>query len=157
MHQLIAPTFNFLVLIAILAYYLKQPIKDFVSNRHVSMRDELARVRELLKQAQSKNEEFVSKLKAIDAEVASLRQQMAQDAKSAKQRLVSDAQRLSATIVSDARMAAEGLYSDLRGQLHSELGSRILERAETLLRDRLTGDDRARIRKEFSSQVEGVR
>jgi hypothetical protein len=32
----------------------------------------------------------------------------------------------------------------------------VLNRAETILRERLTGDDRARIRQEFSRQVESI-
>jgi F0F1-type ATP synthase membrane subunit b/b' len=156
MSELFAPTVNLLILIGILAYYLRAPMKQSIRDRHAGLRDELARVRDLLRQSQEQYQEFSSKLKAIDAETTALRQQAIQDAQAAKQRLLADAQRLSMNVATDARRAADSLYVELKGQLSSEIGNRVLERAEQILRERLTGDDRARIRKEFSSQVEAV-
>ncbi|MFL5812659.1 MAG: hypothetical protein ACJ763_03710 [Bdellovibrionia bacterium] len=156
MSELFAPTINLLILVGILVYYTRHPIKKSVEDRHTGLRDELARVRDLLRQAQEQYNEFSSKLKAIEAETTALRQQAIQDAEAAKQRLVNDAQRMSQGIASDARRGAESLYAELKTQLASEIGGRVLERAEAILRERLTGDDRARIRKEFSTQVETV-
>jgi F-type H+-transporting ATPase subunit b len=156
MSELLAPTINLLILVGILVYYTRHPIRKSVEDRHVGLRDELARVRDLLRQAQEQYNEFSSKLKAIEAETTALRQQAIQDAEAARQRLVNDAQRMSQGISSDARRGAESLYVELKSQLASEIGGRVLERAEAILRDRLTGDDRARIRKEFSTQVETV-
>ncbi|MCM2277986.1 MAG: ATP synthase F0 subunit B [Oligoflexia bacterium] len=157
MHGLIAPTFNFLVLLAILVYYLREPIRQFVHSRHVTVRDELKSVRELLRQAQEKHDEFSSKLKAIEAETTALREQAQQDAQVAKLRILSEAQRLSGNIVVDARATAEGLLKEMKNELYLDLAGRVLERAETILKARLTGDDRARFRQEFSMQVENVR
>ncbi|MDR3607513.1 MAG: ATP synthase F0 subunit B [Oligoflexia bacterium] len=156
MHELISPTFNLAVLIAVLTYFLRQPIRDYVSGRHHTVRDELARVSELLKDAQEKNSEFSAKLSAIDAEIVAIRKQAVQDAEAMNQRIIANAVRLSAGTVADARLAAEGLYSDLKSELYHELGARVIDRAGSLLKERLTGDDRARIRKEFSSQVEAA-
>jgi F0F1-type ATP synthase membrane subunit b/b' len=156
MSELFAPTVNLLILIGILAYYLRAPMKQSIRDRHTGLRDELARVRDLLRQSQEQYQEFSSKLKAIDAETSALRQQAVQDAQATKQRILADAQRLSMNVAADARRAADSLYVELKGQLSSEIGGKVLERAEQILRERLTGDDRARIRKEFSSQVEAV-
>jgi F0F1-type ATP synthase membrane subunit b/b' len=156
MHELIAPTVNLAILIAALVYFLRAPLKDFVGNRHNTVREELARVRELLQKARAQHAEFSAKLNAMGAEVASYRDQAKQDAQASKQRLVSDAQRLSGNIVGDARTAAEGLYSELKGQLRSEMSGKVMVRAEKVLRDRLTATDRERIRQEFSNQVESV-
>jgi F0F1-type ATP synthase membrane subunit b/b' len=156
MSELFAPTINLLILVGILVYYTRHPIKKSVQDRHAGLRDELARVRDLLRQAQEQYSEFSSKLKAIEAETTALRQQAIQDAEAAKQRIITDAQRMSSGIANDSRKAAQSLYSELRTQLASEIGNRVLERAEVILRERLTGDDRARIRKEFSTQVEMV-
>jgi F0F1-type ATP synthase membrane subunit b/b' len=152
-HELISPTFNLAVLVAVLIYYTRQPIRDFVANRHNTVRDELARVSELLKNAREKNADFSAKLSAIEAEVAAFRDQLAQDAQAAKHRIIADSGRLAALVIVDARSAAEGLYADLRSELYAELGAKTVERAAAILLKRLTGEDRARIREEFSSQV----
>lgn len=156
MKELIAPTINVLILVGVLFYYLRGPIRAHVQNRHLSLREELDKVRELLQKAKNQHEEFTSKLGALSAETGALRAQMSQDAAAAKQRLLADAQKLALGIAADAQAAALGLYQDLRTQLFGEVGTRVVERAEVLLRERLTGDDKARLRREFSRQVETV-
>jgi F0F1-type ATP synthase membrane subunit b/b' len=156
MQELIAPTINLAILIAAMVYYLRAPLRNFIQTRHATVRDELARVRELLQKARSQHSEFSAKLNAMGAEVASYRDMAKEDAQATKQRLVSEAQRLSANIVGDARTGASGLYSELKGQLRSEMAGKVMIRAEKVLRDRLTANDRERIRQEFSNQVERV-
>ncbi len=156
MSELFAPTINLLILVGILVYYTRHPIRKSVQDRHDGLREELTRVRELLRQAQDQYNEFSSKLKAIEAETNALRLQAVQDAEAAKHRIVTDAQKMSQGIASDSRKAAESLYVELKAQLANEIGGRVLARTEAILRERLTGDDRARIRKEFSTQVETV-
>ena len=136
--------------------YLRQPLSEFVALRHATLRDQILSVRKQLAGAQEKYEEFSAKLKTIDSEIAVLREQARQDAQGAKSRAVSEAQRLSANVVADARAASAQLYDDLKAQLRHELAVRALARAETILNSRLTGDDKARLRQEFSTEVEGA-
>ena len=156
MSELIFPFINLSILIVIMVVYLREPLRTFVLDRHTGLRDELRRVRDLLSQAQARYNEFTSKLKAMDAEIASLRDQAKQDAAASQSRILAEAQKLSATIISDSRASAQGLYSQLKSELFADVGSRVLDRAEVMMRERLTGDDRARIRREFSTQVESV-
>ncbi|MCM2323137.1 MAG: ATP synthase F0 subunit B [Oligoflexia bacterium] len=157
MDALIAPTLNLLVLIAILVHYVRSPVRQFVLARHTAIRDELKSVRELLRKAQEKHDEFSSKLKAIEVETTSLRDQARQDAQAFRLRLLGEAQQLSSNIVSDARSTAAGLLEETKHELYLDLGSRVLDRVEALLRERMTGEDRARFRKEFLSQMETVK
>lgn len=156
MHGLIAPTINVLILVGIFAYFLRTPLKQFVRGRYVNVKDDVERVSQQLRQSQERYEEFTAKLRAIDAEITALREQARQDAEAMRVRVRNDASKLAGTIVSDARASAGSLYTEFRGQLRTELANRVLERAEALLRERLTGDDRLRIRREFSRQVEAI-
>lgn len=157
METLVAPLVNLVILIGLMAYYLRQPLRDFAKNRSVSIREELKTAKEELTIAQQKHAEFTSKLKAMDAEIVGLKNQAVQDAGAMKAKIVTEAQKMSANVVSDARNASVTLYSEFKGQMYSELAGRVLERAERILRERLTGDDRARITKEFTNQVEASR
>jgi F0F1-type ATP synthase membrane subunit b/b' len=156
MSSLFAPFINFGMLVGFLTFKLRQPVKDFVANRHDGIRDEILSVQDQLRIAQEKFDEFSAKLKAIDVELAALKEQAKQDALAIQQKLVADGQKMASLIVSDARAAAGHLYQELRGQLYSDLSSHVLERAEKLLQDRLTGADRVRIRQEFSHQMESI-
>lgn len=156
MSELIFPFINLAILIAVMVVYLRAPLRAFVNDRHTGLREELSRVRDMLTQAQGRYNEFTSKLKAMDAEIANLRDQAKQDAAGTKSRILAEAQKLSAAIVSDSRVSAQGLYAQLKSELFADIGTKVLDRAEALMRERLTGDDRARIQREFSNQVESV-
>jgi len=156
MEHLIAPAINLGILVVFLFVKLRQPVKDAVAQRHTNLRDEIQKAREQLRAAKAQFDEFNKKLGSMDAEIAALREQARQDSQQAKTTLINQARKLSINIVSDAKAAAQGLYADLRGQLYTELGAHVLERAERLLHERLTGDERAKIRQDFSRQLESV-
>jgi F0F1-type ATP synthase membrane subunit b/b' len=154
MATLIAPFINLLILVGVLVFYCRKPLQVFAETRHHTIREDLETVRNQLRNAQEKHAEFSAKLRAVDAEVSGLRAQMIQDANAMKSRIVAEAQKLSGNVIEDAKHASAVLYTEFKSSLYSELGARVLDRAEIILKERLTGDDRARIRKEFSTQVE---
>jgi len=157
MHFPWSSLFNFLVLVGVLAYYLRAPLKTFVKTRHDTLRDEVARVEHQLKDAQHKFDEFSAKLKAVDAEIQAIHDQMRADAESMRVRVMNEARHLSQTIIADARASSGGLFAELRTQLRGELAQQVVEKAEKLIREKLTGDDCVRIRNEFSQQLGGGR
>lgn len=155
MHGLIAPSINLLILVGLLAYFLREPLKAFVRQRHDSVREGVERAHEELRLAQERYTEFTAKLSSLGLEAESLRDQIRADSHAARDRVLEQAKLLSTHIVGDARETSQGLVNELRTQLYIEFGARVVDRAEGLLKDRLTGDDRARIREEFSRQLEG--
>ncbi|MEO7161632.1 MAG: hypothetical protein ABI041_01810, partial [Bdellovibrionia bacterium] len=74
METLFAPSFNLLILIAFMVYKLNKPVKEFVSLRHKTIRDDIHSVKQELQLAQEKYDEFSARLKAIDAEIVTLRE-----------------------------------------------------------------------------------
>ncbi len=156
MAKILPSFFNLAVLVGILFYYLKKPLRDWVFQRHHSTKKELEDVANLLKQAQKDTQDLQIKLRTLDQEVAALHEQYRSDAIEASARVLKEAQQLSSRIVADSSTAAQAMISDLRQQMLTEIGNRVLDRAETLLRDKLTRDDRVRIRQEFSQQMGGA-
>ncbi|MEK6580205.1 MAG: ATP synthase F0 subunit B [Bdellovibrionota bacterium] len=156
MHSLISPTINLVILLSVMVYYLRQPLRGYVSGRHSSLKDELERVRELLKKAKAQFEEFSAKIGSMDSEIRAMKDQAKEDASQIRTKIAAEADRAAKNALADAKAGAESLYADLKGRLYLELSQKVLERAEKLLHERLTGDDRARIRKEFSKEVESM-
>lgn len=156
MESLIAPSVNLAILIVFLTYKLRQPIRDFVHGRHVSIAKQIEEVQDNLRNAQEKYDEITAKLKAIDAEIRSMQEQYRQESASIKQRIVAEAHRTAGMIISDANGSANGLYNELKEQLYFELVTKITDKVSQDIKTRLTSDDRSRIRQEFSLQVEKV-
>jgi F-type H+-transporting ATPase subunit b len=155
-HELIFPLINLGILLAILVTKLREPIRAYVASRHADIRDELQRVRDLLTLAQTRDAEFQGRIGALDAEITTLKQQVQADSAATKSRIIAEAQRLNASIIADARATSNGLYAQLRSELLADVGVRVLDRAEAIVRERLTAEDRARIRREFATQLEAV-
>ena len=156
MHELIPSAVNLAILIGLMVYFLREPMANFVKNRHLSLAEELSAVREKLQQAKAQFQDFSSKLSTVESEISGLHQQTRQEAAQTQARVLANAQKISGTIVTDAKASTEGLYAEFRNQLIHEFGAQVLDRAEQIIRERLTGDDRVRIRQEFSKQVESV-
>ena len=107
MKSLLISFFNLFLLIGILAYKLRGPLREFVASRHSSIREELLSVSEQLKDAQEQYDEYSSKLRTIDAEVAVLKEQTKQDKEAMKQRVISESSRVAGIVISDARNSAQ--------------------------------------------------
>jgi len=93
-------------------------------------------------------------MKAIDNEMQAIRTETMREAETQKSRLVEHAQKASAQLLADGKLQVDQLWESVRAELRQELGRKITERAEEVIHDRLTGDERARIRREFSMQLE---
>lgn len=156
MKALIFSFINFGLLVAFLVWKARKPLLDYVAERAAVLKKEVDSVSELLLQAKTQSEEFSAKLKAIEAEVISLRQAARVEAEQMKKQLIEEARRLAVIIVADSKHAAEAAGVELRDQLRAELAIMVVQTAETQIRARLTGDDRARMRQEFSRKVETV-
>lgn len=157
MESLFPKFINLVIFVGIIVYFVRVPFKTFVFERHKSMKDELEKTQAQLAEAQKKFQEFSARLQAMDSEIAQLVQQSRQDAEASKVRILTEAKKMSDSIVVDAKKASEGMLTEFKDQIRSEFANQVLVRAETLLRGKLTGDDRLRIVKDFSKQVEAAR
>jgi len=148
--------FNFAILVIFLYAKLKKPVLDFLQSRHESIKQEIQTVHDQLVQAKKMYDEFSAKLESIDQEIRVLREQSVQDIAQLKERVLEETERLSKMIISDATLASTSLYYEFKKELFAELSCKVLTRTEHILKDRLTGDDHSRLRKEFSMQLEAV-
>jgi F-type H+-transporting ATPase subunit b len=156
MESLVAPTFNLLILLGVMAYYLRAPIKKTVSERHFQIRDEVERVSLLLKKAQEQLEEFTSKLNSLGTEATALREQARQDGKNMRLRIINEARASHEIIIKEAKAACLALYMECKEEIQRSFSSQVIEQAEGILKAQLTGDDRMRIRHEFSKQMVSI-
>jgi F0F1-type ATP synthase membrane subunit b/b' len=154
--DLVPGAFNLTLLVGLLFFKTRDPLRQFVRVRHETIREELQRTAIDLRTAKQRFEEFSARLASMQSEAAALREQAKQDAQVTKTRIVDDAKRLASTIVTDARSSGEGLYNDFRRQLREEFAEKVISRAEALLTARLTGEDQARLREDFTRQLGGV-
>jgi len=156
METLIWPSISLFTLIAILVYYLREPLKEMISSRHLTVLGEVKHAQAMLHQSQEQYEEFSAKLKAIHAEVAALHEQMKADAQDSRNRIVAEAKEVGQQVTRDAKLACQYLVEEFRGHLCSEFGAKVLVRAEELMLQKMGVEDKKRFNKDFAQNLEST-
>lgn len=152
--SLLWPAINFLVLVGGIIYLTKDSFVAFVATRHDQIKGDLAKAKAQLEAAESDFVQFQAKLQNLDREVRDLYVQNKADMENTRLTLTSNARRMSDVIVADAKTTSETMVLEFKDQIKGELTKQVLAKAEVLIRAKLTGEDRERIRKDFSKQVE---
>lgn len=149
MSSLIAPAINFLILLTLLAYFLRKPVIQYSRDRHVRLREELLTAKQQLDAARTRLEDASTRMRALATEVSSLRNQFADEASRMAQKIQANAQSASASILYDAKRASESLVLEFKLELRQELAKRITQRAGALVTQKLTTAGREKVRKDF--------
>lgn len=157
MSGLIYPFINLSILVGALFYFLKTPTKAFVKDRHHSLKDEMDRVQLKLSDAQKQYQEYSQRLSSMDAEVATLIQQIRSESESTKVRVITEAKRMADQIVIDSKKTSESMVAEFKDQIRGELANQVIARTEVILKNKMTGDVREQLKKDFSKQVESGR
>lgn len=144
---------NFGILVGFLGYKLNKPFKNFVANRHTSIREQLGTVREQIMVSQKQSADLQSKLKNFDSEVTSIRNQLASEAKSLREKIVSNAKAQSVSIVQDAKAASNAVVGEFQSGLVREYGLRVIDLAEKKVRTQLKQEHQHSIRRAFTTQM----
>lgn len=154
MLKLILSYINLAILVAVLVKLVGPRFKIYVRERHETIKKNLETNRLRMREAKAQYDDFSSKLKVVTQEADALRSQIQREAQDISARQISNAKTVTGAMIADARQAAQSLLQDFKQELKAEAGARIVSRAEEALRQKLSADDRVRIRKEFSQSLE---
>lgn len=154
MLKLILSYINFAILVGVLVKLVGPKFKVYVRERHDEIKKNLEINRLRMREAKAQYDDFSSKLKVVTQEADALRAQIQKEAQETSARQISNAKTATGAMIADAKQAAQSLLQDFKQELKAEAGARVVNRAEELLRQKLSADDRVRIRKEFSQSLE---
>ncbi len=147
---------NLAVFVGIIYRAAKPSFVGFVAQRSVTLREQIIEAKKRLETSQQQYAEYRARLESMGAEVAALRAQNAQDIAAVSSRIKEESSRQAQRIVSEARLARDASISASKARLARELGRLVLARAELMIKDKLTGDQKAKIRRDFSNQLEQI-
>lgn len=150
------PFANLLILLTVLAYYLRKPLKEFVNTRHVTLRDQIRGAAERLAAARALQAEVGAQVSRFDVEVAEMRAQAASELAEAKAKGLAQAQSLSDQIRKDVKAAGSDLEARVRADLIETVGLEIIDRASRMVSATLTSEHRRKLRQEFARDVEAT-
>jgi len=147
-------TLNFVLLVAVLVYFARTPIRSFFSDRRVQIQEQLSRAADALAAAEQRHAELQRQLVDLDRDLQEIRVRTRERAEVESNRMLAEAASAARRIESDARAAVEREVERARMQLRLEASELAIEIAATRLQRGIDDRDRERLLEEFIEHVE---
>lgn len=146
-------TFNFLLLVGLLVYLLRTPVRDFLNTRAATIRKELEESDRLRREAEERNRAIEAKLVHFEEELAAMKADGAADAEREALLLAERAERDAAHIKETAERAIREETRAARNTLRRDAVELAVKLAEENLRSQLGPTDQQRLAQEFLASI----
>lgn len=144
---------NMLLFLGVLVYLLRGPVTSALSARHASIRKEAEEARARREKADQLAADIEARLQQIEADVRSIHERALVDGERQKRELIAAAEAEAQKILAQARNEVDNRLKHARHELTEFAGQLASNRAEEILREKTTDQDRHKI---FSDRVREV-
>ncbi len=145
---------NLLLLIGVVVWFARRPLQTFMAERRSGVVRNLETSEQLLREAESRLDEWQRRLANLDAELREIREASARLAEVEREEILREARALADRIRADARAAVQQEVERARARLRREAADLAVEIATELLREQVGDEDRARLADEFVESLE---
>ncbi len=153
----ILQTLNMIFFVLVLVWLLKGPALGFFRGRKQAIQAQLEEATERRAKADRIVLDIDERLKSIEAEVESILQRAKEEGERQKQELLVAAEAESQKILTSARNEVDARVKQARKELSEFAGELATARAETLLEQSMTDQDRKRLFEEGVQQIAELR
>jgi F-type H+-transporting ATPase subunit b len=151
----IARLLNFAILAGALTYFLKAPIAGYLASRSTQIRKDLVTAAELRSAATAQLAEIEQKMKALPAELASLKQQGAEDVKAEQARIAQAASAERERLIEQTHREIAMRLRIARRELTAHAAQLAVSVAEQRIKRTITPDDQMRLVDRYAAQLGG--
>jgi F-type H+-transporting ATPase subunit b len=148
------PLINFVLLLGVLAYFGREPIRAMFRDRRSQIQSDLDAAAEKLRDAEARHTQLQRQLQRLDAELEQIRTQARQRAEQERDQLLADARASAERVRRDAEAAIQQEAQRARESLRNEAAELSLSIAAERIRGELGASDRERLIDEFISVIE---
>ncbi|MEE2674553.1 MAG: ATP synthase F0 subunit B [Myxococcota bacterium] len=152
--MLLAQSLNLLLLLGVLVYFARKPLRTFFADRRNQIQGDLAEAAGLLEAAENRYAEWQAKLAAIEQESETIRNEGRRRAVEEGEAILADAQAAAERIHRDAAASAAQELRRAQAELRAEAAELATRMAEQILEEKLANPDRERLVDEFIARVE---
>jgi F-type H+-transporting ATPase subunit b len=153
---LIAKTFNFACLVAILVYFLRQPLATYLNSRIARVREDLVTAAATREAATKQLAEIEAKLKSLPAELAVLKQRGEEEIVAERVRIEHAAEIDRKRLLEQTRREIDMRLRIARRDLVEFTANRAVSVAAHRISQSMTPADQARLVDRFNAQLEGA-
>lgn len=144
---------NFGLVVALLVYFLRKPLKKGLAGRSEEIEKALATAKLAKEEAEAKFAEYDRKLDQATDEIAEISDAIRREGELEKQKIIENAKQMAIKIEQDAEKAAELEVAKARRELQQEAAQLAVSLAEELLQKNFTKDDDTRLVDEYMQKV----
>jgi len=145
---------NLALLLGVLVYFLRAPIRVFFATRRRDIEQNLERAQRVLREAEERLAQWKDRMARLDAEIQEIRRLALERAEVERRQILADAEAAAARIRRDGAAAVAQEERRAREALRREAADRAIELAGEILRQQVTDNDRARLAEEFIARME---
>lgn len=148
---------NTVALLAVLVYFLKKPLVNFFRERKTKIERDLVEAVELRQKAEELIKEYQRKLAGMEQELEKMRGELQKAAEGESTKVIAAAEKIALSIIESAKIAAEQEVRKAKVVLKDEAVTLAVELAESLIREKISDDDRKRIVEDYLVKVGGMK
>jgi F-type H+-transporting ATPase subunit b len=148
---------NMVLFLGILIYFVKGPVSKAFAERSEAIRRANEEARERRTRADQMATEIQARLSAIEAEVRSIHERAEVEGERQKRELMAAAEVESQKIITVARTEVDNRLKHAKGELTAYAGQLASDRAEQILREKITEADQRKLFQESLHEVSEVR
>lgn len=148
---------NFVILVGVLAYFLRLPIAGYLRSRGDEIRAELVQAGEMRRTAEAQLAEVERRMEALPAELEALRTRSAEEVAAEERRIRTAADAERERLLEQMRRDVELQVRIARRALTEEAASLATSVARARITAAMTRDDQLRLIDRYASQLGGAR
>ncbi|HKY63882.1 MAG TPA: ATP synthase F0 subunit B [bacterium] len=145
---------NFAILISVLFYFLRKPVKEFFASRSTLIRSHIDEAKQLKNEAAKKYSEYEQRLKSIEQEMQGLIVSLKQDGELERKRLLETAEQQAQTLRTNSERMLQQELRKAKEDLKREAVGLAGQLAEDLIRQNLTPEDQGRLVGQYLEKME---
>lgn len=144
---------NMIAFLGLLGWWIGKPVKAAFASRSEQIRREQEQARERRLKADQMAADIQARLSQIEQDVRSIRERAEAEGQKQKQELIAAAEAEAAKILQAARNEVENRLKSARHELTEYAGQLASERAEAILREKITDEDQRKLFDESLREV----
>ena len=148
---------NTIVLIGLLVYFVKKPLVTFFSDRKEQILKDLAEAVEQREEALRLLADYKEKIAGMEEELERMRVELRKSAEGDSEKIMANAERMSSAMVESAKITAEQEVRKARETLKKESVDLAVQMAETMIREKISEQERKSIVEDYLVKVGGMK
>jgi F-type H+-transporting ATPase subunit b len=140
---------NFGILVAILVKFGGKPLKNFLINRHNTIKEKIEEASKLLAEAEILKQEYEGKLARLDGDIEVFKKTIIGDMEKEKTKIIEEAAQVAAKIKEQALLTYEQELREVKDKIKADIAELTIKKAEQLIVEKISKSDHEKMVDDF--------